>query len=324
MTAPAATRDDVLGPAGDPAWAAACAEAFELDRRTFAVDGARADFALVHGRLELLGPRQTFEPGDVRARDAPSLEQLVARLAATRLPLALHRVPDGSPTIAALHARLPLVLERTSGACPVVRLDGEPEATLSARRRSDLRRAHRRAEAHGSVAAQMHEPGPDEADRLLDAAFAIEARGWKSRTGTALALDARRARFYRLYGRAAAAAGELRVAFLAVGGQHVAMQVAVERDGALWLLKIGYDERLAAASPGQLLLRATLGWACDRGLQRVELLGAAAQWTRAWTREERPCSAVFAYPGNPRGAVVLGADGTRHLVRRAVRWARAR
>ncbi|HEY5294087.1 MAG TPA: GNAT family N-acetyltransferase [Gaiellaceae bacterium] len=307
-----------LGPAAHPAWAPACIEAFELGTRSFAVDGASAELALVGGRLELIGPAQLFEPGDLAYRDTTALSELVGCLRDAGRALALHRVPSSSPTIAALRERLPVV-QRDAGACPVIHIDGDPEAALSSRRRSDLRRAQRRADAHGAVSVEVHVPGVEDVDELLDAAFAIEAQSWKGAAGTALLHDERRARFYRLLGRSLAAAGELRIAFLSIGDRPAAMQIAVERDGALWLLKIGYDERLAAASPGQLLMLATLRWAYEHDLQRYEFLGASAPWTQTWTHDERPCSAVFAYPLNHRGAVAFARDARRHLSGRAER-----
>jgi hypothetical protein len=308
---------DTLGPAGDPAWARACAEAFSLDARLVEVPGASGCFALVRGRLQLVGPAELFEPGDVVFDGGAALAALVEQLAGTGRPLGLPRLPGDSPTIAAVRGRYPIVFERPAGACPLIRLDGgDPEASLPARRRSDLRRAARRA---GAYEVEVHEPGEDETDALFDVAFAIEASSWKGAAGTALVHDPRRERFYRRYGSASAARGELRIALLLLGGEPASMQIAVERDGALWLLKIGYDERRSRASPGQLLLLETLRWAAARGLERYELLGQAASWTRAWTREERACSAVFAYPGNVRGAVALTVDALAHVRRRAVR-----
>jgi CelD/BcsL family acetyltransferase involved in cellulose biosynthesis len=232
------------------------------------------------------------------------------------LPRLLFRLPSTSPTIAAIRERVPLLLQRDAGSCPVIEIDDDPEAALSKRHRQDLRRAGRRAAAFGDVSVEVHEPTPGDVDELLDVALQIEARSWKGRAGTALAVDQRRERFYRAYCAHAAESAILRVAFLRLGDEPAAMQIAVERAGALWLLKIGYDERFSTASPGQLLMLETLRWAADRGLERYEFLGAARDWTRAWTRTEWSCTTVMAYPANPRGAAALAVDGAR--------WARAR
>jgi CelD/BcsL family acetyltransferase involved in cellulose biosynthesis len=305
------------GPTSDPAWTRICVETFGLAEHPVAVDGARAPLALNGTRLELVGA-ELFEPVDFDWRDEDALDAVAAAVAAARRPVWLARIPTDSPAIAALRRHMRLVVERDAASCPVIALDPDPLTLLGSRRRHDLRRAARRAAELGPVRAEVVAPSPDEVDPLVDRAFAVEANGWKGRSGTALVLDPQRAHFYRAYARAAAGAGTLRLAFLTVGGVPAAMQVAVERDDALWLLKIGYDERFASCSPGHLLLRHTLEWAVARGLGRFEFLGTAAPWTRLWTREEWRCSAVAAYPPNLLGAVTAIRDGRRH----ANRWAR--
>jgi hypothetical protein len=306
------------GPTADPAWIRTCIDVLALEARLVQVEGAQAPLARVAGRLELVGASTLFEPMDFAWQDEQSLDRLAAALGGTGMPLSLTRMPAESPAIAALRQWLPVVVERPAGTCPVLWLDGDGDTGLSSRRRQDLRRARRRAEAAGKLVAAVHEPTPDEVDRLLDVAFAVEARSWKGRVGTALARDALRAAFYRDYCRAAAAARTLRVALLHVDGAPAAMQLAVERDDALWLLKIGYDDRFAVCSPGQLLLHETIRWAARRGLTRCEFLGTAASWTRAWTRDEWACSWVLAYPSNMRGAVAAARDGVR-LARKLAR-----
>ena len=303
-------------PTADPAWTTCCVDAFDLEPRLLETKGGVAPLALVRGRLELIGATILFEPGDVVVADEGARDRLLDAVAAARRPLYLFRVPDGSPTIAALRERMPIVTRRSAGSCPVIEIDGDPEAALSKRHRQDLRRAVRKAAPFGELTVDVHSPSADEVDALFDLALQVEARSWKGTSGTALAIDARRERFYRSYCAAAAAGGTLRIAFLRLGGEPAAMQIAVERGGALWLLKIGYDDRFAAASPGQILMLETLRWAWDRGLGRYEFLGAARDWTRAWTRTEWACSTVLAYPANPRGGVALAAD--------SLRWARRR
>jgi CelD/BcsL family acetyltransferase involved in cellulose biosynthesis len=252
----------------------------------------------------------------VTSRDPDALEQLIDAIAVSGYPLALLRTPSASPTISAVRRRFPLAFVRPAGACPFIELDDAPERALSKRRREDLRRAVRRAERSGGANAVVHEPTTADVDDLLELAYAIEAESWKGRSGTALAHDARRAAFYRRYARTAAAERSLRVAILEVGGEAAAMQIAVEQDDALWLLKIGYSERFAQVSPGQLLMLETLRWAATRGLARYEFLGTGAPWTQAWTRRERACAAVYAYPASGRGVARLAADATTRLGRR--------
>ena len=98
--------------------------------------------------------------------------------------------------------------------------------------------------------------------------------------------------------------------------QEVAAVVATERHDRLWLLKTGYDEALASASPGMLALQETVAYSWDRGLRSLEFLGDSAPWTRRWTRSERPFVVVKTYPHTPLGAALLTADAARSIRRR--------
>jgi hypothetical protein len=290
------------GPTEERAWSQSAVEALGLDVRAVAVDGALAPLAAFDGRLEQAAA-PLYEPVDLLWRDAPALDELARALARLRCPVLLRRLPADSPAIRALRRAFVrgYVVERPAGSCPVI----EPRLGLSARLRSDLRRARRRAEALGAVEVELSASAD-----ALEEAFRVEAAGWKGRQGTALLDDPPRADFYRRYGRRAAVAGTLRVALLRIGDRPAAMQIAVERDGALWLLKIGYADEFARCSPGHLLLEQIVGL----GL-RVELLGTSASWTRAWTLQERACVTFAAYPANLASVRVLGRDALRRLRR---------
>jgi CelD/BcsL family acetyltransferase involved in cellulose biosynthesis len=275
------------------------------------------------GRLELIGATRLYEPGDVVFRDHDALGALAEALVRMGRPLTLGRVFADSPTLASLRdacGRPGTVLERPAGECPYVELEEgwkEPESMLSSRRRSDLRRARRRAEELGAVSTDVLTPGPDELEPLLEQAFEIEERSWKGREGTAMASDPARGAFYRRYAAGAAEKGILRLCFLRIGERAVAMQIAAESGGRFWLLKIGYDEEFSRCSPGLLLIADTIRFAAERELTSYEFLGTAAAWTRAWTELERQCASATAYPPRPRGLAALGIDVAGSAARRA-------
>jgi CelD/BcsL family acetyltransferase involved in cellulose biosynthesis len=279
------------------------------------------------GALELVGARELNEPADFAYRDEAALASLVRELAALKTGIVVSRLPATSPTVNALRRAFRgrgVLLVRPAGSTPVLELGGDPEARFSGRRRSDLRRAGRRAAEMGAVAAEVIAPKPDELAQLMDEFFAVEAAGWKGVRGTALAHDTTRRRFFDEYAAATSAEGSLRLCFLRIGEETAAVQLAVEHARRLWLLKIGYDERFARCSPGTLLLLETARWATESGLEAIELLGERDPWTRAWTDEDRACVAVHVYPATFRGARALVGDATRHSRRRLVdRAARA-
>src|SRR5262249_44186341 len=124
----------------------------------------------------------------------------------------------------------------------------------------------------------------------------------------------------RRYAMAASCHGMLRLAFLYIGGHPAAMQLAVEGDRRLWLLEIGYHERVARGSPGTLLMIETPRQSALSSLLSYGVLGGVEPWTRMWTDRERPCVSLRAYPTTARGLAAMVTDlaavGSRALGRR--------
>jgi CelD/BcsL family acetyltransferase involved in cellulose biosynthesis len=199
----------------------------------------------------------------------------------------------------------------------------DPASRFNSGRRSDFRRAARRAGEFGEVSFEMLAPGPDAFDALFDEAIAVEARSWKRAAGTALAVDPAREKFFRAYFRSACEEGLLRIAFMRIDGRAVAMQIALESLGRYWLFKIGFDEEFERGSPGTLLMLHAIGWAAQRGLKSYELLGNVEPWiAQLWTREQRDCVRLRTYPCNPRGAFAFAADALAWLRNRLARGKR--
>jgi CelD/BcsL family acetyltransferase involved in cellulose biosynthesis len=262
------------------------------------------------------------EPMDLLAEDAAALDRLAERLVEVGYPLRLERLSASSPTIAALEracrGRASLWV-RPQPACPFIALDNswrDPLAHLNAGRRSDWRRARRRAETLGPVETQILAPRPSELGDLLDLALQVEAKSWKGQAGSALACDDQRASFYRRYAAAASRAGLLRVCFLHIGGQPAAMQLAVQTGGGFWLLKIGYDQRFARCSPGMLLMHDTIAAAVREGLTSYEFLGQAEDWTDVWAPQVHEQVSLHVYPWRAQGLAALTIDGAGWLLRR--------
>jgi CelD/BcsL family acetyltransferase involved in cellulose biosynthesis len=314
-------------------WAEAGYEAFSEDEpRLFAVGPADAPEAIAPlvsvqvgtPHLGFVGAGQLGEPMDLLVRDEAAREALCEALAASGASLWLGRVPVESPTRAALARayRWPGgLVTRPALEHTTIALDPswcEPDRHLTARRRSDLRRAQRRAESLGPVRAEIRAPRPDELGPLLEAAIAVESSGWKGRLGTAIAIDAVCGRFFRRYAERASARGLLRLGLLWIGDEPAAMQLAMEWRHRYWLLKIGFDERFAPCSPGMLLMAESVRWCAERGLSSYELLGRPEPWTLVWTKKTRDYVSLRAYPRTMRGISRLAVDGTRFVLRRVV------
>jgi hypothetical protein len=267
-------------------------------------------------RWRMPGAEEVFEPGDALCRDVLAAQRLARSLALERRPIELARIPAASPLIGALKAamkRRGRVSVRPATPSPTIALGPEwrdPESRFNSRRRSDFRRAARKAAEFGEVVCEMLSPSADEFHALFDEAIAVEARSWKRAAGTAIACDPAKEGFFRRYLGNACTRGEGRVAFMRIDGRVVAMQLAVEWRGRYWLYKIGYDEAYARCSPGTLLMLHALRDAAERGLAGFELMGDSEAWIAdLWTREAHPCVRVRTYPYTLAGLVAGVSDG---------------
>ncbi len=273
--------------------------------------------------LNMLGVRRLGEPMEFLYTDAAALAGLANKLCRERCAIVLERVFADSPVIAALKQAFKgrgWVHLVPQGACPYIPLDEgwlEPEQRFNAGRRSDFRRARRRAEALGAVTFEIHAPTSNELDSLLAEAFRVEGLGWKGVRGSSLQRDEPLGEFYRRYARMACEQGILRIGFMRIAGTAVAMQIAAEHAGRFWLLKVGYDESYARCSPGQLLMLHTLRYAAERGCLSYEFLGYAESWTNVWTPLKRDCVEVRVYPFNRSGLTNFLPRLKQSVLRRA-------
>lgn len=276
-------------------------------------------------RWTMVGADQLCEPDDALYRAPEAASRLAEAIVGDGRALDFDRVPAGSVLIPALREALRgkgRVSVRPATPTPTIALDErwkDPASRFNSRRRSDFRRATRRAGEFGEVSFEILSPRPDEFDALFDEAVAVEMRSWKREAGTAIAADRAKEDCFRHYFRSACEQGSFRIAFMRIDGRPVAMQMALETLGRYWLFKIGFDEEFERCSPGTLLMLHTIGWAAGRELEAYELLGNLEPWiARFWTREQHDCVRVRAYPFNMRGAAALAADSFAALRKRLI------
>jgi CelD/BcsL family acetyltransferase involved in cellulose biosynthesis len=277
-------------------------------------------------RWRMVGVHEVCEPDDALYRDARDARRLAEAIVGDGRALEVDRIPVGSALIPALRGALRgkgWMSVRPATPTPTIPLEPrwkDPASCFNSGRRSDFRRAARRAGEFGRVSFEILSPGPDAFDALFDEAIGVEMRSWKREAGTAIAADRAKENCFRHYFRSACERGEFRIAFMRIDGRAVAMQMALETLGRYWLFKIGFDEDYERCSPGTLLMLHTIGWAAERELEAYELLGNLEPWiAQFWTREQHDCVWVRAYPFNLKGAVAFAADACASLRRRLAR-----
>lgn len=192
---------------------------------------------------------------------------------------------------------------------PYLSVDGswaEYEARRGARRRDGLHRKLRSLEQRGNVSLEIISGG-ERLTEALQKAFAIEALAWKGAHGTAIQSRPETVYFYTSVARWAAASGRLRLFFLCLDREPLAMLYALEQRGVCHLLKCGYDPRYRRFSPGGLLMRSVLEHCFARGLQRVEFLGDAEPYKLCWTSEMHALKRFDAFSSSLVGQLSLTA-----------------
>jgi CelD/BcsL family acetyltransferase involved in cellulose biosynthesis len=274
-------------------------------------------------RWTMVGAHQVCEPDDALYRNPEAARLLADALVRDSRSLEIDRIPKGSALIPALRSALRgkgWMSVRPATPTPTIKLEPrwkDPASCFNSGRRSDFRRAARRASEFGEVSFETLSPEPGEFDALFDEAVGVELRSWKAEAGTAIAVDRAKENCFRHFFRSACERGTFRIAFMRIDGQAVAMQMALETLDRYWLFKIGFDEQFERCSPGTLLMLHTIGWAANRELEAYELLGNVEPWiAQFWTREQHDCVWVRAYPFNARGAIAFAADAIASLRRR--------
>jgi CelD/BcsL family acetyltransferase involved in cellulose biosynthesis len=226
-----------------------------------------------------------------------------------RSPVRLSFIQEGDATATELRRAAESsghrVLERPLPPSPYLRTSGDRAVWwdgLSARMRRELRRRRRKLEEQGPVGLEVHD-GTGQGDVYLAEGFAIEGSEWKERKGTAIRSRPETLGFYRRIARWAAARGALRLTFLRLDGRPIAFDFALEDGRSHYLLKTGFDRRLAPFAPGQLLRQEMIDRAFSNGLETYEFLGMPEPWKLVWTGTTRGREELVILPPTLRGRV---------------------
>lgn len=279
-------------------------------------------------RLQTL-TRPLWEPAGFLYCDEDALRDLLGALLTHRRPMTFARFAADGPEMRTLRemtrdrAAFPRIDRSDSSIWVPLCADSQQfEAAMSSGRRSYIRRKWRRAERMGDVRFEALAPDEHAAVPALQEAYAVEAKSWKARNGSAILMTPHFKRFFTQYGRSLARLGMLRLYVLRIGGEAVAVRIAVQHANRLWELKIGYDERYRECSPGILLTHETLRHACGRGLSAFEFLGQAEDWEHAWTEQVRHYTSLTLHPMSLEGGLSLAQDlmrGTAKTILKVLR-----
>jgi len=140
-----------------------------------------------------------------------------------------------------------------------VRRDSPAPPPSGRTRRGQDRRRRRLADLLGhDVELVFHSGVPGPSSDLIDRFLTLEASGWKGRAGTAMRDRPGEAEFFRALTTRHRTQGRLEMLTLQSGDRLLAANVNVVAGTTLFCLKTTYDEAVAPASPGRLLIDAEI------------------------------------------------------------------
>ncbi len=125
----------------------------------------------------------------------------------------------------------------------------------------------------------------------------IESAGWKAEVGTAIHPDNLQGQFYTRMLEAFCRQGAGRIYRYWYNDTIVAMDLCIEGNGSLVVLKTTYDEKIGNGTSPALLMRqeAFKPLFDDRRLKKIEFYGKAMEWHTKWSDEIRTMYHVNEY-----------------------------
>lgn len=176
-------------------------------------------------------------------------------------------------------------------------------ASMSAKKRKELRRQRKRLEDEGSLAFER-ESGLARIEQWIADFLRIEAAGWKGEAGSALASSPATQRFFIETLIEAARQGQLERLSLSLNGQPIAMLASFITPPGAYSFKTTFDEAYARFSPGlllqlenlDLLARPDIDWADSCAVEGHSMI------ERIWREKRRLISRNIAIGGPLRRA----------------------
>ena len=188
--------------------------------------------------------------------------------------------------------------------------------------RANLDRLRRKMHREHDVELVVVEP-PRDLQADLARGLAVEASGWKSETGTAIAADPATRAFFEEVAACFHAAGSLRFSWLELDGQMAAFDYALLHGNRLWLHKTGFDPAWRNVAPALVLHLSVIERCFEVGLDALELLGEEDEWKRKFQTGVREHRTLHAAPrASPLALRWAARRGLKPVVRSARRLAR--
>ncbi len=186
--------------------------------------------------------------------------------------------------------------------------------------RQAMVRAQRRLACEGEVCFEMGSRlEPPQVAPWMREALEVEDLGWKGESGTSVLRSGTMPAFFIRQAEQLARWGQLETAAVRLDGQMAAFIYGMRAKGVYFAYKIGYDPRLAAFSPGQLVFHHVLEQLhTDGQTQALDFMGPLNQAQTRWRPATYSVGRLVLAPRGGLGRVALFAY--KQLWRRLSQW----
>lgn len=162
--------------------------------------------------------------------------------------------------------------------------------------RQNMRKARNKLEKAGLTARLVCLTDPAAVAEAIAHYGRLESAGWKSRDGTAVHPNNDQGRFYRDLLETHCRNGVGRIYQLMFNDTIAAMDICVQREDAIVILKTTYDEGSADYSPAMLMHQELFQELFQSGeFKRIEFYGKVMEWHLRWTDDKRTMYHINCY-----------------------------
>jgi CelD/BcsL family acetyltransferase involved in cellulose biosynthesis len=214
------------------------------------------------------------------------------------------------------------IVERTTGLCPYLTLDGltwdEFLSSLGQSHRENVRRRIRQLEKRGT----LFEMTRTDAERRqnLQILFELHARCWEDRGGSDGLHTRELISFHEEFSRVALDRGWLRLFVLHVEGKPAAAVYGFLRNGKFYFYQSGFDPAFRNSSVGLVALALTIRHAIADKASEFDFLHGNEEYKFRWARNSRDLKCIEFYPQTFAGSLAMQWNQAARATRRMARY----
>ena len=170
--------------------------------------------------------------------------------------------------------------------------------------RRNIRRLTKKAKSIGELTIECVRQ-VDQLETAFKHFLQVEDCGWKGEKGTSIQKQPKMLAYYQTLLDGFTKTGNCQINLLMLDGKCIAAQFCVFIEKTLYLLKIGYDERYASISPGQILIDRLVEYGSDTQHFNEISFVTGYGWMDRWRPTLKPVFLSYLPCGNIWGQLFI-------------------